>query len=445
MRRCAFILLGLLVLLAAPADAAERSFRYKTGPYTLGAFQTSMVREEVRTPRVKGFVTRLNVRMVDRRGRPVRVDEGMLHHLYLNNLGRRRAKQLCPGPKPELFYGTGEEDETMRFPPGYGYRLDGTDRWRMDAMLMSHRYRPSRVFLEFTGRVETRRELTNVRPFWVRAAGCGKVAYHVGGGAGEGSVDDQVIRWRAPMTGRIVAAGGHLHAGARNLELREPACDDRVLYDNKPFYAPADDLLYRVEPRLHEPGPVQTSWFTSREGIPVRRGRRLDLHGLYDGEHPRQSVMAITHLYLAPGGKAPKGCPELPDDRRQTRMRAGLRSAAEHQQIPLYRLNARNRPVEMAQPPGATTKLRDGATINLRNYRFEPTEKVVLRAGATIKWRFRDDDDHNITYASGPRALAGETFGRGGRAATRFDVPGRYQFFCSFHPMTMREQITVVP
>jgi plastocyanin len=34
---------------------------------------------------------------------------------------------------------------------------------------------------------------------------------------------------------------------------------------------------------------------------------------------------------------------------------------------------------------------------------------------------------------------------RGGRASTQFNVPGRYQLFCYLHPMTMHEQIDVVP
>jgi plastocyanin len=86
-----------------------------------------------------------------------------------------------------------------------------------------------------------------------------------------------------------------------------------------------------------------------------------------------------------------------------------------------------------------------GGTIDLRAYRFQPTQKVTIKAGDTVNWRFRDFSQHNLTLASGPQAVAGQTLGKGGRAATQFTVPGRYQFFCYLHPMTMREQIDVVP
>jgi plastocyanin len=34
---------------------------------------------------------------------------------------------------------------------------------------------------------------------------------------------------------------------------------------------------------------------------------------------------------------------------------------------------------------------------------------------------------------------------RGGTADTQFALAGRYQLFCYLHPMTMHEQVTVLP
>jgi plastocyanin len=438
--------LVLALLLPATASAETHRFKLRVGPFPIGKYETEFLDQHVPTPKVKGFVTKMRARLVDGNGDRVLVNEAMLHHVFFRNLDRLRVKGNCPTQLPEVFYGTGEEDEALDLPEGYGYRLRGKDRWEMHGMLMSHRYRPGHVYVQYSGKVDTDPDLQNVRPLWVRANGCGQVSsYHVNGGGAKGAVDDRVYHWRVPLTGRIVAAGGHLHAGSINLELRDPACGDRVLYDNRPFFAPADDLFYTVYPRLHEVGPVQTSWFQSREGIPIAKGQRLDLHGLYERQYARPSVMAITHIYVAPGGPKPVGCPELPGDRRQQPMKRGLRPSAPYQHIPLYKLNRRHLPVELDEPEGPVTNMFAGGAIDMRAYRFQPTEKVVVKAGATVRWRWRDRALHNLTMASGPQALGGQLLGKGGRVTTQFTVPGRYQFFCYLHPMTMREQVDVVP
>jgi plastocyanin len=431
MRRLAVV---LVLLAPASAQAATHRFDLRAGPFTIGRFDTRMLQLEVPTPRVKGYVTRLHAQLVDGRGRRVRIDEAMLHHMYLRNLSRARIRDC--NTLPEVFYGTGEENQSLDLPAGYGYRLRTGDRWELNGMLMSHRYRPGKVYVEYSGTVETRR-LTGVRPFWVRASGCDRAYYDVPGDGPPGSVDDRVRHWKVPVTGRIVAAGGHLHAGAVGLQLRDPACGDRVLFDNRPFYAPADDLRYHVQPRLHEAGPVQTSWFSSATGIPVRKGETLDLHGLYANDHARGAVMAITHVYIAPGPAVPSCAPV---EASQSAMRPGLRASAPYQRVPLYELE-HHHAVALAQPEGPVTRTR---RIDLAAYRFQP-ERVEVKAGTRIRWRFRDAAAHNLTFASGPRPLGGDTFHRGHTVTTRLTVPGRYQLFCYLHPMTMHEQIEVVP
>jgi hypothetical protein len=435
-RRLPALLLVLLV--PGSADAATRDFDLRAGPFRVGHFNTRMLALEVPTPRVKGYVTRLHAELVDGRGRRVGVDDTMLHHMYMRNLSRRRVRDC--NRLPEVFYGTGEENQALDLPPGHGYRLGARDRWELNGMLMSHRYRPSKVYVRYTGTVDTRR-LTGVRPLWVRANGCDRAYYNL---PGDGGTDDRAFRWKVPITGRIVAAGGHLHAGATGLQLRDPACGDRVLFDNRPFYAPADDLRYSVQPRLHEPGPVQTSWFSSATGIPVREGQRLDLHGLYENDVARGAVMAITHVYIAPGGRTPEGCPPLPTDATQSAMQPGLRTSAQYQATPLYKLDSRHRAVKIHRPEGPVARLGGWGTIDLAAYRFQPA-RVRVRAGARITFRFRDQAAHNLTFASGPRAVGGQTHTDGHRVTARFAVPGRYRLFCNLHPMTMHEQIDVVP
>ena len=430
-------------VLAAPAHAAEQSFKLRAGPYKMGRYETVFPDQHIPTPGVDGYVTELHASLVHADGSKVMVNEAMLHHLFFRNDSRNRVRN-CGSTRAESFYGTGEEDQSLDLPDGYGYRLRRHDVWAMGAMIMSHRYQASNVYLQYTGKVETSRRLTDVRPFWVRANGCNTVAYNVYGGGAKGSVDDKVYKWKMPMSGRIVAAGGHLHAGAINLQLRDPNCANRVLFDNQPFYAAADDMMYTARPRLHEAGPTQTSWFSSAQGIPVRKGQELDLHGVYSNEYARQLVMSITHVYVA-AGPAPKAkCPPMPADAHQAPMRAGMRTSAPYEAIPLYKLDGRHLPVVLKEPEGPKKTLKDNAWVDLKAYRFQPA-RIVVKSGTTLRWRFGDIAKHNITQASGPLAAAGQTGSKGDVDRTTFDAPGRYQFFCSLHPMTMHEQIDVVP
>ena len=70
---------------------------------------------------------------------------------------------------------------------------------------------------------------------------------------------------------------------------------------------------------------------------------------------------------------------------------------------------------------------------------------MIIKAGSTINWVFADKGLHNLTQASGPRAVAGQQLSNGARTSTQFTVPGPYQLFCYLHPMTMHEQVDVVP
>ena len=49
----------------------------------------------------------------------------MLHHVFFVNHGRFRGDRRagdCRARNGETFYGTGEEDQAVELPPGYGYR-----------------------------------------------------------------------------------------------------------------------------------------------------------------------------------------------------------------------------------------------------------------------------------------------------------------------------------
>ena len=312
-------------------------------------------------------------------------------------------------------------------------------------MYMSHRLEPVRVWLEYRVTIETSKRLTPVIPLWLRASGCDPdSSYTVDGGGAPGSIDTRSAQWAMPVSGRIVAAGAHLHGSAKDLVVSQPRCGDRTLVDHRPRYGPSDDPVYRVRPRLHEPGPIATGYFLSRQGIAVRQGELLTVTGRYDAELAHPAVMAITHVYLAPDEGVPEGCEPLPSDSRIHWTRKRGRDWVAPAQIPLTGLDARGRPIDLARAAGPNVDAAGSALVDLHRSLFGPAN-LSIALGGTVTWRSLDVDRHVVFLANGPRAVDGPLMRRGAVYSQRFTVPGTYNLFCYLHPVTMHQTLTVRP
>jgi hypothetical protein len=244
MRRPALLLafLGVLVLALPPtAGAAQRTITKRFGPIGIGPYAVKYRTSRFPAPRVNGHITRMHARVVDGRGRPMAVSRLMLHHLTFKDLGApgrtRRDISYCKGSLGERFYGTGEEDRALAFPPGYGYRVGRRDRWDANWMLMNHGPKSDRAWIEYTVTVDDSPSITGLRSFWVGVTnGCGlDPIFDVPGGGAPGSVHTESATWKVPTTGRIVMAGGHIHGGALNVALEQPACENRTLFESHPL------------------------------------------------------------------------------------------------------------------------------------------------------------------------------------------------------------------
>ena len=441
---------ALLACVLAPtaAFAKEHTFTLRYGPIELGGYETRYPEPQIETPKRAGYIVRMNARIVDRKGKRMPLGHVMLHHVVFINDGTPggpRKESSCPGRSGEPFYGTGEERQRMLLPPGYGYRVEAGDRWRMITMLMSHHLEPTRVWLEYRVTMETSKALTPVRPLWLRASGCdARSSYTVQGGGAPGSTDERSADWPMPISGRIVAAGAHLHGSAKSLTVSQPRCGDRTLIDHRPRYGAPDDPVYRVRPRLHEPGPIATGYFLSSRGIPVIRGEPLRITGRYDAQIAHPAVMAITHVYVAPDETAPAGCDPLPPDGQIHWSRRLGRTWVAPAQIPLTGLDERGRPKAIARAAGPSAVAQDAATVDLTRSLFGPPN-LSIALGGTVTWRALDTQLHVVFLANGPRAVDGPLMRQGAVYAQRFDVPGTYNLFCYLHPVTMHQTLTVRP
>lgn len=436
------------LLTPAAASAKQHTYTLRTGPYELAGFQTRYPEPVVPSPRRSGYVVRMNALIVDSKGKRIPLSHVMLHHVVFFDDGHRGGPakhSTCPGRSGEPFYGTGEEHQKLLLPPGYGYRVDAKDRWRMMTMLMSHRAQPTRVWIEYRVTMETAKALTPVRPLWLRADGCDPLSsYTVAGGGAPGSVDEHSTEWTMPISGRIVAAGAHLHGGAKNLLVSQPRCGDRTLLDERPRWGNPDDPVYKVRPQLHEPGPIATGYYLSARGIPVRRGELLEVTGRYDDSLPHPAVMAITHLYVAPDDNASTACGPLPADGHVHWSRRLGRETVAPAQIPLNALDGDGNVVELAHATGRSVVAGSTADVDLEHSRFDPPNLSVA-LGATVTWHFRDAIRHVVILANGPRAVDSPLLKDGATYSQQFTVPGTYNLFCYLHPMTMHETLIVRP
>lgn len=443
---CTLALLACL-LLPAVSHGAEHMYKLRFGPVAVGGFRTEFPEGYVRTPKRSGYVVRMSARIIDRRGRRIALGHAMMHHVVFINSGRRggpRRTSACPGRAGEPFFGTGEENQRLVLPRGYGYRVDARDRWRMATMIMSHRIEQVQVWLEYRVTIETRK-LTPVKPLWLRANGCDPTSsYTVDGGGVPGSEDVRSADWRMPISGRIVAAGAHLHGSARRLTVSQPRCGGRTLIDHRPRWGLRSDAVYKIRPLLHEPGPIATGYFLSRRGIPVREGEMLRVTGVYDGQLPHPAVMSITHVYVAREPHAAEGCPALPSDRRIRWTRRQGRASIAPSRVPLTTLDDRGRTHEIAHAIGPGVVAGDLATVDLSQSLFAPPN-LSIALGGQVTWRSLDTERHVVVLANGPRAVDSPLMRQGATYTQRFDVPGTYNLFCYLHPLTMHQTLVVRP
>src|SRR3954447_25607586 len=114
----ALLTVSLVSLAGVPAaSAGVRVARY--GPIEMGGFNVRYIHTTVRPPERRGYVVSLHAQLVDARGRRVTIRSVMLHHVIFRRIWHRRAAPQCTSRAGEAFYSTGEEDQTLRFPPGY--------------------------------------------------------------------------------------------------------------------------------------------------------------------------------------------------------------------------------------------------------------------------------------------------------------------------------------
>jgi len=445
---CAAIFVTAVIAPAA-AEARSVTVTLRSQSFLLGGFNTIFPKVNVTTPHRDGYITKMDAWLVNQKGKRVSIRDVMLHHIVFLNAGTPAAagkNGSCPGRGSEPFWGTGEEKQPLMLPDGYGYKVGKRDRWRMQAMLMSHSLRAHRVRVVYKLRMVVGQKMTRVKPLWLRANGCTKhPSYDIEGDQPPGSIHRRTALWRMPLSGRIVASSAHLHGSSKEMTISQPRCEDRTLVDHKPLYGYQDDIVYRAKPVLHEPGPIATGHFQSRTGLPVRKGEMLRVTGLYDASRPHVQVMAIAHVYIAPDREARRSCVPLPKDAGIVWTRKDGRTNAPVVPLPLNGLDSEGQVREIDRPPGDKKVVNGPQTlVELNDKTFEPANLSVPR-GTNVVWKFAGLGLHNVMIAQAPRLISSTNQSKGFRYVKKLSTPGTYRLFCYLHPLTMTQVIEVRP
>lgn len=455
---CAFVVAVLMLALPASAGAKTITKTFTYGPITVAGYEVKQTEVDFDAPEPKmdGFVTRMEVDVVDRRGKQVPIERLMLHHVVFHNFGSRlgakrdqtcarftmlNSKTVIPAVS-ERFYGAGEERQQLVLPPGYGYRTSKGDNWMMTWMLMNHRARTDSAYIQYKVTLTDDPSTTPVTPYWADVANCSTdPQFSVPGGGAPGSKHTEALTWSAPRDMRIVAAGGHVHGGAYDVTLRQPECD-RTLIESLPAWGTAKHPFYTVKPVLHEPGPVFMTRTLSQSGFHVAKGEQLQISTTYDNERPHTRAMGIMVFYAAEAKEPPPRCAPLPADVVTQRTSQPHRADPPVFEVPLTGLDERGRAIKIDAPPGKRVKAGDGAMVRIKNYDFA-RRNLELPVGSRLSWRFDDRDLHDVTLASGPRGFASTHLSDRRVYTQRFDTPGTYKIFCSLHPVRMTQTVKV--
>jgi Stress up-regulated Nod 19 len=456
------------VLLIAPAAApAEvRTDTFDVGPLTVGGYEVQQSFAVAPHPNLgaaeHGFITRMEVDVVDENGTPIPIQRLMLHHIVFANLSRPDETcqsitgfdgTLNPGLARERFFAAGEERARMTLPPGYGYRLDDSDFWGLLYMFMNHRAQTDTAYIRYTTTTVTGSDAAQIKrvdPYWLDVRNChADPIYNVPGNKGPGSTHTRSYELAMPQSGRVIAGGGHVHGGARMLTLSQPDCGDRELARSEPTWGAPDHPFYNVKPILHEPGPINMTAFGTQSGFPVAAGQRLRLDSLYDNSLPHTRVMGIMVVYVDPDDPGDRtddvapGCAPLPDDVGYVGGNELGRGGPIPYRIPLTGLNENGDAVTIKNPPGKIERMRSGSTLFVGD-RFFVNRNVKVKRGARLTWSFGTEQLHNVTLANGPIGIGSDNLDGDRTFEQELRKKGNYRFFCALHPVEMTQRVKVV-
>jgi hypothetical protein len=449
MRKCPLII-GLLFAGLAPQSALADeklltlySPPINTQPYIHDTHQVPLKANGLEAPKKPGYVVGVKEQVLVDSKRPDAKPLGnarmMIHHLLYFAPGRVEDSEGSCWRGAGFITGRGEEhpEGNFDFMPAdtrekYGIanrRADGSaPNWHLVAMIMNHVKKPKTVYVR-TRVYYTEEERQPVYPTVVGCRGNG-MAYDVPGGGGKGSSFVDESTWTAPYNARIMLATSHQHGGGKHHTLASDTCNRR-LYKANVYHGAPDHIYNTIRPILHEPGPIATGTFGTRQGVPLRQGEVLRRRAVHDNANLHVASMGFWVLMLAKDDSV-GDCDPMPTDTRE------LRRPKRFDKTPNHGLK-----VPQLDKPTGVFQGFTGGPITIADDYFRPA-KMTVPVGQELTWEFKGSKPHTVTVANGPRGFSSLYTGLiRGSHKFKFDVPGTYRLTCLVHPTTMGQTVQV--
>ena len=232
----------------------------------------------------------------------------MLHHVVFINdgvAGGPREAELVPGARAaSRSTAPARSASGCCCRPATAIASSARDRWRMITMLMSHRLEAD-AGLARVPRDDRDVEAPHARHAAVAARERLRSALELHRRRRRRARLDRRARrrdWTMPISGRIVAAGAHLHGSAKSLD-RQPAALRRSHAHRPPAALRACPTTPSTacDRACTSRDRSRPGYFLSSTRDPGAPGRAAAGHrALRRASSPHPAVMAITHVYVAP-------------------------------------------------------------------------------------------------------------------------------------------------
>ena len=297
-RRWLPVLTVLLAVTVAPvrssADTAARTSQMQWGPFVVpaavgdrpGVLDTIV--SALPMPCVNCSLTGLQVDLVFEDGRSANLDQGvMLHHFIVFNSARPDStcgSDTLVGSLGERFFMAYNDRTGTAFPPGFGYHL-AADRVGAAIAVMNHADRAQVVHIvaKIAYVPDPAPDLKPVRPVWLDENNCRSSAYEVFAGPSH-----RVWEWKSTLTGRVLAARGHLHDGGIKIDFAngttgQHLCTSYARYGTNPASTGTVDSM--------------STCVWDRLGT-VRAGENLSIDAWYDPPEAQPEVMGVLLAFV---------------------------------------------------------------------------------------------------------------------------------------------------
>ena len=84
------------------------------------------------------------------------------------------------------------------------------------------------------------------------------------------------------------------------------------------------------------------------------------------------------------------------------------------------------------------------AQVQMKDFRFTPNA-LTIRVGTTVVWTNLDSVSHNVAITSGPELWVSPEQHKGQAAHFKFTRPGKYNYYCEFHPGMEASLVVTMP